>query len=183
MNGETYKRWHFNIPIMATLYRLANSLLTDLQDENYFYLFDLKSFFTAKALNVAIPGGPKFEPLYKDMNMQYVRLICFQLTIYHFSGTKTGTNSMTSTKSSFALQFEPNIALLFHSFTTIWSMFCQSLFLGITLHLLCSFALKMKICQHSTSIHWLIQSHTKLLKRCVIILQKNWLNTIFWIWF
>jgi pre-mRNA-processing factor 8 len=70
VNGESYKRWHFNIPIMATLYRLANSLLTDLQDENYFYLFDLKSFFTAKALNVAIPGGPKFEPLFKDMNTQ-----------------------------------------------------------------------------------------------------------------
>ena len=30
---------------------------TDLVDDNYFYLFDLKSFFTAKALNLAIPGG------------------------------------------------------------------------------------------------------------------------------
>ena len=35
-------------------------------DDNYFYLFDLKSFFTAKALNIAIPGGPKYEPLVKD---------------------------------------------------------------------------------------------------------------------
>ena len=35
---------------------MANQLLTDLVDENYFYLFDMKSFFTAKALNVAIPG-------------------------------------------------------------------------------------------------------------------------------
>ena len=35
-------------------------------DKNYFYLFDLPSFFTAKALNVAIPGGPKFEPLFRD---------------------------------------------------------------------------------------------------------------------
>ena len=55
--------------MMATLYRLANQLLSDLPDDNYFYLFDLKSFFTAKALNVAIPGGPKFEPLVKDLNM------------------------------------------------------------------------------------------------------------------
>lgn len=31
-------------------------------------MFDLKSFFTAKALNVAIPGGPRFEPLYKDVD-------------------------------------------------------------------------------------------------------------------
>ncbi|CAM9551729.1 unnamed protein product [Heterosigma akashiwo] len=30
------------------------------------YLFDKKAFFTAKALNCAIPGGPKFEPLYRD---------------------------------------------------------------------------------------------------------------------
>lgn len=53
---------------MASLYRLANQLLTDLVDDNYFYLFDIKSFFTAKALNMAVPGGPKFEPLVKDIN-------------------------------------------------------------------------------------------------------------------
>jgi len=45
---------------------MANQLMTDLVDDNYFYLFDLKSFFTAKALNIAIPGGPKYEPLVKD---------------------------------------------------------------------------------------------------------------------
>ena len=53
---------------MANLHRLAGQLLSDLVDQNYFYLFDLKSFFTAKALNIAIPGGPKFEPLYQDVN-------------------------------------------------------------------------------------------------------------------
>ncbi len=42
--------------------------MSDLMDKNYFYLFDLKSFFTAKALNMAIPGGPKYEPLYRDMD-------------------------------------------------------------------------------------------------------------------
>lgn len=52
---------------MATLHRLANQLLSDLNDRNYFYLFDLKSFFTSKALNQAIPGGPKFEPLFRDV--------------------------------------------------------------------------------------------------------------------
>lgn len=66
VNGPSYRTWHLTLPIMATLYRLANQLLTDLVDANYFYLFDLKSFFTAKALNMAIPGGPKFEPLIKD---------------------------------------------------------------------------------------------------------------------
>ena len=44
------------MPQIATLYRMANQLMTDLVDDNYFYLFDLKSFFTAKALNIAIPG-------------------------------------------------------------------------------------------------------------------------------
>ena len=29
-------------------------------------MFDKKSFYTAKALNVAIPGGPKFEPLFRE---------------------------------------------------------------------------------------------------------------------
>ncbi|CAG0915719.1 unnamed protein product [Notodromas monacha] len=68
VNGTTYRRWQLSLPQMATLYRLANQLLTDLVDENYFYLFDVKSFFTAKALNLAIPGGPKFEPLVKDQS-------------------------------------------------------------------------------------------------------------------
>jgi pre-mRNA-processing factor 8 len=52
---------------MANLHRLANQLLSDIVDKNYYYLFDLKSFFTAKALSLAIPGGPKFEPLYRDL--------------------------------------------------------------------------------------------------------------------
>jgi len=70
VNGTTYRKWNLSLPVMSVLYRLGNQLLTDLVDENYFYLFDLKSFFTAKALNMAIPGGPKFEPLVKDKDMQ-----------------------------------------------------------------------------------------------------------------
>ena len=56
------------LPVMATLYRLAGQLFSDLTDKNYFYLFEDKSFITAKALNMAIPGGPKFEPLHRDMD-------------------------------------------------------------------------------------------------------------------
>ena len=52
VNGTSYENWNLSTPIMSTLYRLGGQLLTDLQDDNYFYLFDLKSFFTAKALNV-----------------------------------------------------------------------------------------------------------------------------------
>ncbi|KAI8916915.1 splicing factor Prp8 [Powellomyces hirtus] len=68
VNGPSYRKWHLNLPIMSTLYRLAHQLLSDLTDKNYFYLFDLNAFFTSKALNMAIPGGPKFEPLYRDMD-------------------------------------------------------------------------------------------------------------------
>ena len=69
VNGSTYRRWNITLQVMSMLYRLGNQLLTDLVDNNYFYLFDLKSFFTAKALNLAIPGGPKFEPLVKDQQL------------------------------------------------------------------------------------------------------------------
>lgn len=67
MNGPSYRRWQLPIEVMGNLYRLANQLLSDIVDKNYYYLFDKKSFFTAKALNLAIPGGPKFEPLYRDL--------------------------------------------------------------------------------------------------------------------
>eukprot|EP01083_Nonionella_stella_P133277 405152_1 len=67
VNGPSYKRWRLSLPIMSVLYRLSSQLLSDIPDPNYFYLFDLKSFFTAKALSMAIPGGPKFEPLYRDI--------------------------------------------------------------------------------------------------------------------
>jgi len=56
INGPSYRKWHLSLPIMATLHRLAGQLLSDLIDRNYFYLFDMESFFTAKALNMCIPG-------------------------------------------------------------------------------------------------------------------------------
>jgi pre-mRNA-processing factor 8 len=61
VNGPSYRKWQLPIPVLANLHRIANQLLSDLvTDPNYFYLFDKKAFFTAKALNMAIPGGPKF---------------------------------------------------------------------------------------------------------------------------
>jgi len=69
VNGPSYKSWALDVPTMANLYRLAEQLQGDLLDPNASYLFDKRSFFTAKALNVAIPGGPKFEPLYREMDV------------------------------------------------------------------------------------------------------------------
>ncbi|KAJ5751874.1 hypothetical protein N7520_008791 [Penicillium odoratum] len=68
VNGPSYKKWNLSLPQMATLHRLSHQLLSDVVDQNYHHMFDLNSFFTAKALNVAIPGGPRFEPLYKDID-------------------------------------------------------------------------------------------------------------------
>jgi pre-mRNA-processing factor 8 len=70
VNGSSYKKWKLSLPIMSNLYRLASPLLSDIIDKNCFYLFDSKSFFTAKALNNALPGGPKYEPLYKDVDQE-----------------------------------------------------------------------------------------------------------------
>ena len=68
VNGPSYRKWQLPLPVMANLHRLSSQLLSDLTDKNYFYLFDHKSFFTAKALGMCIPGGPKFEPLFRDMD-------------------------------------------------------------------------------------------------------------------
>ena len=62
INGSSYRKWRLNVPIMANLYRLAGQLMSDLLDRNYWYLFQRESFFTSKALNLAIPGG-KIESL------------------------------------------------------------------------------------------------------------------------
>ncbi|ODN79735.1 pre-mRNA-processing-splicing factor 8 [Cryptococcus amylolentus CBS 6039] len=67
VNGSSYKYFQLTLPQMANLYRIGRQLLSDYSDDNAFYLFDQKSFFTAKALNIALPGGPKFEPLFRDM--------------------------------------------------------------------------------------------------------------------
>lgn len=64
VNGASYKRWFLPSPVMANLQRLATPLRNEIYDQNYYYLYDKKSFFTSKALNTTIPGGPKFEPLY-----------------------------------------------------------------------------------------------------------------------
>ena len=67
VNGPSYKVWRLSTPIMSQLYQLAEPLLSAFPDQNHRYLFDLPEFLTAKALNVAIPGGPRFEPLYRDV--------------------------------------------------------------------------------------------------------------------
>ncbi|RKP02105.1 hypothetical protein CXG81DRAFT_11192 [Caulochytrium protostelioides] len=69
VNGSSYRRWQLELPVMAALHRLSRPLLSEVRDPNFTYLFDKQSFFTAKALNMALPGGPRFEPLYRDVDV------------------------------------------------------------------------------------------------------------------
>lgn len=63
VNGPSYRKYRLNLSVMATLHRLASGLLSEVVDKNHFYLFDKCAFYTTKALNVSLPGGPRFEPL------------------------------------------------------------------------------------------------------------------------
>jgi pre-mRNA-processing factor 8 len=51
-------RFQLDIVTMATLLRLGSVLLPEIPDR---FLWTLSDFFSAKALNVALPGGPKFQ--------------------------------------------------------------------------------------------------------------------------
>lgn len=102
INGPTYRKWTLDVPIMANLYRLAGQIVSDLLDKNYWYLFDKNSFFTAKALNLAIPGGRSSSR-------------CIAMATWR---TRSGTNSMISTRLLFVTKYEQNIESLFHICTT-----------------------------------------------------------------
>ncbi|KAH9262815.1 hypothetical protein BASA82_000166 [Batrachochytrium salamandrivorans] len=62
--------WRFSAGDMSTLHRLSGPLAFDLVDANTNYLFNREAFFTAKALGMCIPGGPKFEPLFRETEEQ-----------------------------------------------------------------------------------------------------------------
>ena len=67
VNGPSYKRWRLEVPIMSVLYRLSTPILNEHHDPNFYYMFDLPTFITAKSLNERVPKGPTFEPLFKDV--------------------------------------------------------------------------------------------------------------------
>lgn len=96
VNGPTYRKWNLDIKTMANVYRLAHQLLSDLQDPNYYYLFDKKAMLSAKALNMALPGGPKVKTINQLNNS-------FSLSRFTKMSTQTmkiGTNSTTLTRLS-----------------------------------------------------------------------------------
>lgn len=58
--------WDLPLEVRAVLARFAMVVTTQLVDPNYSHLFETKAFITAKSLGLAIPSGPKFEPLFRD---------------------------------------------------------------------------------------------------------------------
>ena len=55
------RRWQASPSLMATLKRVGDALQPDTAIDDYNYCFDYRSFANAKAMNVSIPGGPKFH--------------------------------------------------------------------------------------------------------------------------
>ncbi|KAG7660465.1 uncharacterized protein J8A68_006022 [[Candida] subhashii] len=64
VNGDSYRKWNLDLETMNKLYETSQPLLLENNNENH--LFNKKAFFTAKNLNVSLPGGPKFEPRFKE---------------------------------------------------------------------------------------------------------------------
>ena len=89
-------------------------MISDIVDRNYYYLFDLKSFYSAKALNMAIPGGPKFEPLYRNIDDVF-----YYIYIFILIRMMTGMNLMIFTKLLFVNKFVRSTKLHFHISTII----------------------------------------------------------------
>ncbi|KAG9389487.1 PROCN (NUC071) domain [Carpediemonas membranifera] len=67
VNGPSYKTWRLPVDVMLQLYlnTAAFHQFAPSMDARTF-LFNLQTFENTKALNLAVPGGPKFEPLHKD---------------------------------------------------------------------------------------------------------------------
>ena len=61
MNGDSYRKWNLDFGTMNKLYQLSRPILHEDKHRN-----SIKLLVHSKSLNVAIPGGPKFEPLFKD---------------------------------------------------------------------------------------------------------------------
>ncbi|KAI7953559.1 hypothetical protein MJO28_006106 [Puccinia striiformis f. sp. tritici] len=57
--------WFYDHKPLTKKYKATNTSMVRAINNN-FYLFEPKAFFTAKAMNMAIPGGARFEPLHRD---------------------------------------------------------------------------------------------------------------------
>lgn len=66
VNGSSYKKWRLNLDTMSDLYKLSLPIKNEVVDKNYYFLFDRNTFFSSKALSLSVKGGPKFEPLYPN---------------------------------------------------------------------------------------------------------------------
>lgn len=71
--NDSYRKWELKNDDLLKLFDLSESLRNDIKDANYYNLFNIKIHKNAKALNVSIRDGAKFEPLFgkeDDEDMQ-----------------------------------------------------------------------------------------------------------------
>ncbi|XBW36857.1 hypothetical protein QEN19_002436 [Hanseniaspora menglaensis] len=62
--NDSYKKWHLDSEKMVKLFDLSESLRNEIKDSNYYNLFNFKIHKNAKALNLSLKNGAKFEPLF-----------------------------------------------------------------------------------------------------------------------
>ncbi|RLV89289.1 Pre-mRNA-splicing factor 8 [Spathaspora sp. JA1] len=86
VNGESYRNWNLDTETMYKLYQTSKPIIEEAAPP---YLFDNNAFITAKSLNVALPGGPKFEPRFNKEEIEdddftefnYIDRIIFRVQI------------------------------------------------------------------------------------------------------
>lgn len=62
--NDSYKKWFLDSENMMKLYDLSESLRNEVKDSNYYNLFNMNIHKNAKALNISLKDGAKFEPLF-----------------------------------------------------------------------------------------------------------------------
>ncbi|KAI3402314.2 PRP8 [Candida oxycetoniae] len=61
VSGSSYRNWQLDPLTMGKLFDISKPILTTSNNPH-----SVNELLTAKSLNVALPGGPKFEPLFKE---------------------------------------------------------------------------------------------------------------------
>ncbi|KAH9601384.1 PRO8NT domain [Trypanosoma melophagium] len=95
--------YYFSINVVECLFRSAAPILPTLDDRNYYYLWDLKSFYAAKAMHLAIPRAPKFEapPAVKEEDVDWTEFNDLRRVIHRDDPRKPRFTMLTERQIAF----------------------------------------------------------------------------------
>uniref|UniRef100_G0U334 Protein kinase A catalytic subunit n=1 Tax=Trypanosoma vivax (strain Y486) TaxID=1055687 RepID=G0U334_TRYVY len=95
--------YYFTIDVVEALFRNAAPILPTLDDRNYYYLWDLKSFYAAKAMHVAIPRAPRFEapPAVKEEESEWTEFNDLRRVIHRDDPRKPRFTMLTERQIAF----------------------------------------------------------------------------------